>query len=368
MRRLLLALSLAAALAGCRKDVSTDRPDVHVYEPVRIATAYIPLIEKPDATRALLLGDEAKSLTNYFSNAGVKCFTSLEGRFDLIVIACENMSRESCDRLCGSLSENGVVAWIMDLSNCTFGQLWDRVNEFSLVEAHVWMPGSERWVLVGRREPKRIKLAAMLDVFTREKAFDDLARSRCGTLPEMFAGYLGKREEITPAFRFNEGNETVRPECFFTKDVPAIDWIAQEDVDRDITRQVLSEIRSMQVVRRLAVKGGIAAAEARDKKGEEEATAILARALRRNPNELFVLERLDRLERNARGFLEVGKVLLAMKCFETMVLIRPEDAAAVHNFGMCLKKIGKLDLAEKVLKRAEALGRGNGVEGKGTGK
>ena len=44
-----------------------------------------------------------------------------------------------------------------------------------------------------------------------------------------------------------------------------------------------------------------------------------------------------------------------MKCYETMLLVNPNDAAAVHNFGVCLKKIGKADLAEKVLDRARKL-------------
>jgi len=47
--------------------------------------------------------------------------------------------------------------------------------------------------------------------------------------------------------------------------------------------------------------------------------------------------------------------LPAMKCYETIVLIRPNDPVAVHNFGMCLKKLGKLDLAEQVLTRAKRL-------------
>ena len=43
-----------------------------------------------------------------------------------------------------------------------------------------------------------------------------------------------------------------------------------------------------------------------------------------------------------------------MKCYETMVLVRP-DSRNVRSFGLCLKKIGKLDLAEKVLARADEL-------------
>ena len=46
-----------------------------------------------------------------------------------------------------------------------------------------------------------------------------------------------------------------------------------------------------------------------------------------------------------------------MKCFETMILIQPKNAAAVHNFGMCLKKLGKTEMAEQVLRRAETLNK-----------
>ena len=88
------------------------------------------------------------------------------------------------------------------------------------------------------------------------------------------------------------------------------------------------------------------------RRGVYPSRATALAALERD--DLFVLERLDRLARNARGFLEVGKVLQALKCYETMVLIRP-DAANVRAFGTCLKRIGKLDLAEKVLKRADEL-------------
>ena len=75
----------------------------------------------------------------------------------------------------------------------------------------------------------------------------------------------------------------------------------------------------------------------------------------RNPNDPLLLERIDNLNRNAKGFLAVGRLLQAMKCYETLVLIRPNDAVAVHNFGMCLKKLGKLDMAEQVLARARLL-------------
>ena len=97
------------------------------------------------------------------------------------------------------------------------------------------------------------------------------------------------------------------------------------------------------------------AAKAVDKKGEEKATDTWARAALRNPRDPMLLERIEVLNRNAKGFLNLGKPVMAMKCYETLVLIRPDDPVAIHNFGMCLKRIGKLDLAEKVLERADKL-------------
>ena len=219
-------------------------------------------------------------------------------------------------------------------------------------EVHVWMPGRQRWLLVGRADTNRVSLAAAMDAL----AFDE----ECASLPELFANYVGRREDVLPAFESDLKGEVV-PEWFMTKDIPPVGWLDPSGVDDDILRETLAEIRSMQVVRRVALEGDMLAAEAKDKEGEEKAAAAWARALLRNPRDLFVLERLDRLSRNARGFLEVGKVLQAMKCYETMVLVRP-DSGNVRSFGLCLKKIGKLDLAEKVLKRADELKRAEGLK------
>jgi len=356
-RGVLCALALMTAVIGCSKKQEKAATDTYVYEPVRIASAYIPLIEKPDATRVLLVGEEARALTNYLSNVGVKCFTTRQGRFDLIIVSCSGMSKKSCGRLCSSLSENGVVAWIMNVEGVTAEEMLENFRGFALNEAHLWMPGERRWLLVGRKTPRKIRLAAMLDVFVRERAFADMAKAKCLSLAELCASYVGTANDVVPAFFNLAKDEKMRPELFLKEEIPAIDWIDGSEMDEDIRKSVMGDIRSYQVVRRLAVKAGMAVASVKNKKDEEAATESFAKVALRNPNELFVLERLDRLDRNARGFLEVGKVLMAMKCYETMVLIRPNDAAAVHNFGMCMKKIGKLDLAEKILKRAESLSK-----------
>ena len=344
-------------VGGCSKssEPETRERETYVFEPVRMAAAYLALMEKPDAVRALLIGEEARKLKAVFEHVGVKAQTTKTGgRYDLVLVACDEMSPESYAKAADLLTDTGVIAWMMDMREVTFGQFRRRLESFRPQQAHLWMPGDGQWLLVGRPSPRQVKLGAMLEVFTREKAFDDFARAYSATVPEMFASYVGTREDVLPVFQLNDAQAQVCPECFVTKDIPVLDWVSDVGLDADIAQQVRAEIRSMQVVRRLVLEGKLLSQKATDKKGEEAAVEKWNAAALRNPRDLMLLERLDRLDRNARGFLSLGKILQAMKCYETMVLIRP-TAASVHNFGKCLEKIGKRDLAEQAFKRAREL-------------
>lgn len=222
-----------------------------------------------------------------------------------------------------------------------------KLKELPGKEVHVWMPGEKHWLLTGSSNGNKISLAKVMDAFAADT---NITMS----VSEVFASYAGTREEILPAFESKLVGEVV-PEWFVTKEIPEIKWLDTSDIDEDILTATLSEIRSMQVVRRLILEGNMLAAQAKDKTGEEEAIDRWARAALRNPNDPMLRERIDNLKRNAKGFLEVNKVLQAMKCYETIVLITPNDAAAVYNFGVCLMKIGKRDMAEEVLKHAREM-------------
>ena len=217
-----------------------------------------------------------------------------------------------------------------------------------LASAHLWMPGEESWLVVQHAPGGTVSLARALEAVANDP-------SCTISLPEVFASYVGTLAEVMPAFG-NDLKGEVMPEWFVPEEVRAITWIDGEGVEGDILKSVSDEVRSMRNVRREVLKGNMAARAAKDKKGEEAACEIWARAMLRNPHDSLLLERLDRLEKNARAFLDAGKVLQAMKCFETIILVQPKNAAAIHNFGLCLKKLGKTDMAEKVLKRAEMLG------------
>lgn len=238
-------------------------------------------------------------------------------------------------------------AKVVDVSGMSASDFRRELEAIPGKDVHVWMPGEKDWLLIGNLSTNPVPLAKAMEEFA--------ADPKCVTsVAEVFASYAGTREGILPAFGRKLEGEVV-PEWFVSKDVPDIGWLDVSDVDGDILASVRSGIRSAQVMRRELLRGNMLAVKATDKKGEEAATEVWAKVALRSPNDPMLLERVENLNRNAKGFLEVGKVLQAMKCYETIVLIRPNDATAVRNFGMCLKKIGKLDLAEKVLAKAKKL-------------
>ena len=256
--------------------------------------------------------------------------------------------KEAIDRIC-QLEGAGcpVSARRLDVGGMTATDFRRELDVYRGKTVHVWMPGEKDWLLVVRAETNRTSLAQAMDFFA--------ADTNCTmSVPEIFASYVGTRDDVIPAFRSVLEGEVV-PEWFVTMDIPKLDWLDASGVDEDIAKTTLAEIRSVQVVRRMFLHGRMLAAKAADKKEEEAATDEWARAALRNPRDPMLLERIEVLNRNAKAFLNLGKPVMAMKCYETLVLIRPDDPVAIHNFGMCLKRIGKLDLAEKVLERADKL-------------
>ncbi len=260
--------------------------------------------------------------------------------------------RTAC-RLIGVLENpeaisNAVVVKELDVREMTAGDFRHELEAMPGEDVHVWMPGRYYWLLVGRITTNAVSLAKAMDVLSVD---DD-----CRSLPALFANYAGTRDEMLPAFS-SDLKGSVVPEWFVTREIPQLPWLDLAGIDSDILGDVVAEMRAAQIVRREVLSGDMLAARATNKDEEEKAEVAWASAAEKNPEDLFILERLDRLERNAKGFLEVDKLLQALKCYETMVIIQPKNAKAVFNFGMCLKKIGKLDMAEKVLKRAEELAK-----------
>ena len=360
IRRVLVCVALLLVVAGCGNDGGDDakktkaEPEESPFRPVKITTACIAAIEKPTATRVLLVDDKAETFRPFLSSFGVICVSNeeaaAESKFDIVFLAGRADS-EKLSAALGRTGETGVLAWRLAVKDMSAADFKTAVESFPCEAAHLWMPSAEEWVFVGRRSHRKLKLDAMMDVFSREVAFEALAEAKATALSDVFASYVGNLDGLSGAFASTNLSVVVRPEFFVTKDIPPLDWVTRGDVDEDIYKATLAEIRSMQVVRRLVIEGDLLAAEGK----ADDATEVWARAMLRNPRDPMLLDRLDKLSRNAEALLAVGNVAAAAKCYETMVVINPTDASAVLKYGMSLRRLGKKEMSDQVLKRAGEL-------------
>lgn len=289
-------------------------------------------------------------------------------RLAAFIVACavfsgcskEPEKRKTCDEVKAAVRgiyrlENAVagkgrrrpVITPVDVAGLSAGIFRKILGKFDPVNSRLWMPGEDSWLVVEHYGTNSVSLSAAMDAAAADGDFTL-------PLPDVFASYAGTLEEILPAFASALEGEVV-PEWFVSRDLPPLKWLDTQGVEKDILEKVLLRIGQVQRARRILLEGNMLSSSAVDRKGERAAIEKWAEARQLNPLDPMLAERLGNLDRNARGFLSVGKFLQAMKCYETMILIDPDDAVSVHNFGMCLKKVGRLDMAEKVLEKAEQM-------------
>lgn len=317
------------------------------YRPLKTLLAHIAMLEKPDACRVLLLGETSEQYRMFFEHARLKCLANDEsGRYDIVFVG--GRCNRPWEKIAAQISSSGVLAWAIDVENLQAAEFKEMLESFPCEQTHLWMPGEKEWLLVGRMKAARLKLDTMLELFSDEKAFLDLARANCQSLPELFASYVGTREQVLPAF-VGDLSQTVRPEAFVSRDIPEIGWLVQGGLDEDIFAAVRAEIRSMQLVRRMVLEGNIFSETA---DGMEKALDMWAAAVRRNPRDSMMLERLYRLAVNAKAFQNVGNLKGAAKCYETMIAVRPKDAAALQAYADVMKVLGHPEIAAQAEKKA----------------
>lgn len=230
----------------------------------------------------------------------------------------------------------------LDVRKFTCAEFERRMREVSPA-ATLWTPGDADWLIVGAKNGCSNSLERVMDAFANEETVF--------SLPEIFANCAGIVGDILPAFAALVPDDGVVPELFVAKEIPGFAWLTDGDIDADIAKRARQEMRSMQVVRRLVLEGGMLSRQQK----EDEAVTKWANAIRRAPNDTLLLERMDHLRRNAEVFYKVGKYGMASKCYETLIRIKPDDYAAAVNLGSCLKALGKKDMSEAVFKKAETL-------------
>ncbi|MGN0854485.1 MAG: glycosyltransferase N-terminal domain-containing protein [Kiritimatiellia bacterium] len=319
-------------------------------------SAHIAMTEKPDAKRVLLADLAAEKYRAAFEHAGLRCVRGTEsGRYDIVLATGADCAWEAP---LARLSRNGVLVWCLNVKDMSAADFRRQLTAFPCQEVHLWMPSEFEWVLAGRRVPRRLKLGAMLDFFTRsDAALADLAAAECNSLPELFASYVGTREEVMGAFAQGDLHQRVRPEFFVAKEIPTVDWITN-DVDADIFAALGRDIHRVQVARRLFLEGSMVARTLGDGNQESRIDEVVGKweaAGLHNGHDPMMLERLFRLQINATAMEQVGNFKGAASCYEMMLVIRPKNAAALLRYADCMRMLGKSELAVELKKKAKEM-------------
>ncbi len=346
---LLLAGGVWYLLSDAPSDVPTTRAEEYRYKPLDILTAHIVRMEKSNAKSIYLADATAERYRPYLEHAGLTCATNaVDGRYKLVLGAGSSPDWQA---LLDKTAEHGVVAYALNIRDMTAAHFQKLLKDCPCADVRLWMPGEYDWILTARREASPLKLDVLLDAFLPDGAMDDLAVAHCEALPQLFASYVGTREELLPAFQ-GDLKVPIAAAALIPVEVPTFTWLMPGEADADIYTAVQQELRSFQVVRRLVVEGNLLAAQPG---GIEAAIDKWFAAHQRNPHDMMLLDRLYRLAVNARAFENVGNLKGAAACYETMISVRPKDAAAMARYAECMRQLGYTEIAEAAAQRAREL-------------
>lgn len=323
---------------------------------VRTASVYAAALARPDASGVLVTGDDAKYgeiFASLFPGAVTtnSVPSSPGGRFDLVFVSSGGVRAAAEAR--SSLAEGGVLATLLDVRGMKAGRFKKILADYPCDDVRLWMFSQSEWMLVGRSAGSKVKMADMLAFFSRDGVISVEAEAAgCGSVQDVFAGYVGKREAIMPAFEAGGRMNEVKPEYFIAEKVPLFDWLDPDGVDADIAGAISAAIYDRQDVRRIIVRAEVAS---RDKKNLDAALEAWADAMKRNPGDTMLLDRLYRLAVNAKAFRDLGKFAEAAYCYETMIAIRPDDRRVGEEYITLLRQLGRNDLAASVAEKLNEL-------------
>ncbi len=351
----------------------------------------VPLFEVPTAKKALLAGPEAEFYAAPLKAAGLDVETvptvgGGAGKVDFALVCLEpqwvadaefpsieqwKSLAERVDRECG------VVAVHLDARLLPAGRAKAIFEEFNAVfpSARLWCTGKFDWVYVGfsTPEPPVVSFPALLGLLERDDAFGAFLEAGVSCVGDFLASYVGSMEEVMPALnkvRAMGRMESLRvaPELAF-EPPPSGDhaqlkpgdllpisstdmgWLVRGSSDEEVYSSFTGRVADVQWARRVAV-AGLASA---DSGKSDEAVEKWSQAAQVNEFDPLLKSVVDSLDLEGRRRIRVGDNNGAMRCFENRILIEPENVAAIHNFGLSVKRGGRMELAEQVFLKAVAM-------------
>ena len=210
----------------------------------------------------------------------------------------------------------------------------------------------------------------LLALFDDPKMFRKFAEAGVYAVADLYACYVGADYEVEPAlanvseygslrawltsarlaFSPQPGGDLapVRPALVTPLDVRPVDGLVPGSADGMIFTSVTGRIAAVQRARRDVILG----LDAGDRGISTNALDHWARAAKVNPRDPILANLADSLDMEGRRRLRIGDVNGALQCYENRIVVSPHDVAAIHNFGVCLKKGGHPEMAARVFLKA----------------
>ena len=349
---------------------------------IRQYPACIAMLLHPSAQSAHVVGAKAQYYCKPFETAGVKVLGEAEfaSPSDIVLVVTKPDWLTGTDfptggewqRLANMRAPGGLVALHVDMRRLSLGRLKGILSEFRAAFGpyFVWCIGANDYVVTSAVELAADKL---YDLFAGEQAYEAFADAGIYTPSDVFACYMGRDVEIEPALQqvavsgrttvtWKEARQSldslsakdasyVRPGMLTPYYIPSMPWFGKGDAEPVVFANTTNAVKAVQAARREFLAGF-------DDIGEGISTNAIERwsvAAKVNPRDPLLHGLVDVIDLKGRQLLGIGNVNGALGCYEKLLLIRPNDAALVHNYGVCLKKGGQMEMAAKVFARAVEL-------------
>jgi len=349
------------------------------FRATRRLPSLIALAEMPTARTVRVAGAEAVFCTNVFAEAGVKVLPKTDGKTpaDIVFVAplpdwmvgSDVPDAESWKKLAAGLAKGGVAALRIDGRLLSLARLKAILADFRAAFTHyrMWCVGRKDYVITSGGN---VLADELLDLFSRPEAFAAFVATDIYIPAELFACYMGTDNEIEPglldvpalshsaatweapqlAFSMAPTNHLaeVRASVLTPYYFPPTGWFMRGTAAQAVWSTMTNQLLAAQGARREILLGFDAA----DSGASTNAIDRWAVAAKINPRDPLLGNLADSLDLEARRFLRLANINGALRCYENRLLIRPKDVAAVHNFGVCLKKAGHWAVAARVFTKA----------------
>ena len=351
------------------------------FRQIRLYPACIAMFLHPAAKTARAVGAEATFYSVPFETAGMKLLDEADASAaDIVLVAPKPDWLAGTDfptgrdwrRLAGLRAEGGLVALHVDMRRLSLGRLKSVLADFrdAFGPYFLWCIGANDYVVTSAVE---LTADSLYERFADEKVAEAFASTGIYSPADVFACYVGRDVDVEPALQkvsaagrtsvtWKEARKAleslsakdaayVRPGLLTPYYIPPVPWFKRGDAEPAVFAETTNALKVVQAARREFLAGF-------DDIGEGISTNALERwatAAKVSPRDPVLCGLVDVVDLKGRQFLQVGNVKGALGCYEKLLLIRPKDVAIVHNYGVCLKKGGQMEMAAQVFARAVEL-------------